>query len=66
MKHDEETATKSVSIKANYPFGSIEIENVEIKPLNSTESTNDPKSKSSVPMKVIKTTVVSEIAVIGN
>lgn len=63
MKQDEDT--KSVSIKAKYPFGTIEIENIEVKPLNLDESAPEPKNKNYAPTKVIKTTAVSEIGVIG-
>lgn len=66
MKQDDEKDTKSVSIKASYPFGTIDIENIEVKPLNLLESSTEPKSKTSAPTKVIKTTTVSEVAVIGN
>lgn len=65
VKHDDENVAKSVSIKATYPFGTLDIENIEVKPLNSIESSTEPKSKSSAPTKVIKTTTVSEVAVIG-
>lgn len=65
-KHDEEKDTKSVSIKATYPFGSIEIENIEVKPLNLDSSLQENKTKINAPTKVIKTTAVSEVAVIGN
>lgn len=67
MKHDEEKDTKSVSIKASYPFGTLDIENIEVKPLDLIESPSaDPKSKISAPTKIIKTTTVSEVAAIGN
>lgn len=66
MKIDEEHDTKSVSIKANYPFGSVDIETVDVQPLNLVGLTQEPKTKSSAPTKAIKTTVVSEVAVIGN
>lgn len=65
MKIDEEKDTKSVSIKANYPFGSVDIETVEVQPLNLVELTQEPKTKTSAPTKAIKTTVISEVAVIG-
>lgn len=66
MKQDDEKDTKSVSIKATYPFGTVDIENIEVKPLNLIESSTEPKSKTSAPTKVIKTTTISEVAVIGN
>lgn len=66
MKHDAEKDTKSVSIRANYPFGTIDIETVEVQPLDLVESMPELKSKSSTPTKAIKTSVVSEVAVIGN
>lgn len=65
VKHDDKNDIKSVSIKAKYPFGTVDIENIEVKPLNSIETSTEPKSKTSAPTKVIKTTTVSEVAVIG-
>lgn len=65
VKQDEEKDTKSVSIKANYPFGTVDIETVEVQPLSSLECSPEPKTKSSAPTKAIKTTVISEVAVIG-
>lgn len=64
MRQDEENDTKSVSIKAKYPFGTIEIEDIEVKPLSFDETASEPKNKYA-PTKVIKTTTVSEVAVIG-
>lgn len=66
VKQDEQNNSKSVSIRANYPFGNIDIEQIEVKPLNSIEAATEPKSKTSAPTKVIKTTTISEVAVIGN
>ncbi|XP_055322683.1 DNA polymerase subunit gamma-2, mitochondrial [Sitodiplosis mosellana] len=64
VKQDDEKDTKSVSIKATYPFGTIDIESIEVKPLDLSESSTEPKTKTSAPTKVIKTTTVSEVAVI--
>lgn len=66
MKQDAENDKKSVSIKAKYPFGTVDIETVEVQPLDLIESVPEVKSKSSIPTKAIKTSVVSEVAVIGN
>lgn len=66
VKQDEENDTQLVSIRATYPFGNIDIEKIEVKPLNSDESSTEPKSRTSAPTKVIKTTTISEVAVIGN
>lgn len=66
VKQDDENDTKSVSIKATYPFGTVDIESIEVKPLNASESSTEPKTKTSAPTKVIKTTTISEVAVIGN
>lgn len=65
VKQNAENDTKSVSIKANYPFGTVDIETVEVQPLDLTDSLPELKTKSSAPTKAIKTSVVSEIAVIG-
>lgn len=65
MKQDDENDIKFASIKANYPFGSINVENIEIKPLKLIESIPESKNKSTTPTKVIQTTTVSEIAAIG-
>lgn len=66
VKQDVEHNTQSVSIRATYPFGNIDIEQIEVKQLNSIEAATEPKSKTSAPTKVIKTTTISEVAVIGN
>lgn len=65
MIKDETRDTKSVSIKATYPFGTVEIESIEVKPLESYESQSEPKNKNQPPTNVIKTTAAGEIAVIG-
>lgn len=64
IKQNDENNTKSVSIKASYPFGNVDIENIELLPLD-YEPAAELKSKSSAPTKVIRTTTVSEIATIG-
>lgn len=66
VRQNDENDTKSVSIKATYPFGTVDIESIEVKPLNASESSTEPKTKTSAPTKVIKTTTVSEVAAIGN
>lgn len=65
MKQDEDKDSKSVSIKANYPFGTVDIETVEVQPLNLIDISQEPKTKTSAPTKAIKTTVISEVAAIG-
>ncbi|XP_031621823.1 DNA polymerase subunit gamma-2, mitochondrial [Contarinia nasturtii] len=60
VKQDEEKDTKSVSIKATYPFGTIDIESIEMMPVDSINS--EAKSKNAT--KFIKTTTVSEVAAI--
>lgn len=65
VKQDTENDKKSVSIKANYPFGAVDIETVEVQPLDLSDTPTEIKSKSSAPTKAIKTSVVSEVAVIG-
>lgn len=65
VKQDTENDTKSVSIKANYPFGTVDIETVEVQPLDLIDMLPESKSKTSAPTKAIKTSVVSEVAVIG-
>lgn len=61
----QENDTKSVYIKANYPFGTVDIENIEVKPLELNDTSTEVKSKNSPPTKVIKTSTVSEVAAIG-
>lgn len=60
-----ENETKSVAIKANYPFGNVEIENIELFPIDLVDSAANKKSKTNTPAKVISTTTISEVAVIG-
>lgn len=63
-KHNEEDNTKLVTIKANYPFGNIEIEKIELLPLPSIQSI-ETNNKGTTPTKVVKTTTSSEVATIG-
>lgn len=63
-KRNEELDIESVLIKANYPFGNVEIERIEMLPIAAkvTEFTNN---KSAEPTKLVKTVMTSELATIG-
>lgn len=63
MKQDKINDVKKVTIKAEYPFGALDIESIELLPLDAIEPNLKPQK--SDPTKVIRTTVLSDIAAIG-
>lgn len=50
-------------VKAKYPFGTIDVEHIELLPLEAVEP--DCVLTKSTPTKVIRTTTIAEIAAIG-
>lgn len=55
--------SQRVTIKARFPFGILDIENIELLPLEVAEPTLKPNK--SIPPNVIRTTAISEVAAIG-
>lgn len=63
-KRNEELDTESVFIKANYPFGDIEIERIEMLPF-AAKNAEFSNNKAAEPTKLVKTVMTSEVATLG-